>query len=76
MAASATRASEQTGGKGPGWRLTTEWLEPRLRTSSIPTLPYVAPHTEKIHTLITPGIRHRAKKLVFKAGGAGRGGYS
>jgi hypothetical protein len=29
--------------------------------------PYVAPHTAKIHTLITLGIRHRAKPLVFKS---------
>src|SRR5277367_2872530 len=28
--------------------------------------PYVAPHAAKIHTLITLGIRHRAKPLVFK----------
>jgi hypothetical protein len=27
----------------------------------------VAPHTAKIHTLITLGIRHRAKPLVLKA---------
>ena len=26
----------------------------------------MAPHTAKIHTLITLGIRHRAKPLVFK----------
>jgi hypothetical protein len=38
-----------------------------LRTSSIPRLPYVAPHTAKIHTLITPGIGHRAESLVLKA---------
>src|ERR1700722_16119277 len=30
--------------------------------------PYVAPHTAKIHTLITLGIRHRAKALVFQLG--------
>jgi hypothetical protein len=29
-------------------------------------LPYVVPHTAKIHTLITLGIRDRAKPLVFK----------
>jgi hypothetical protein len=29
--------------------------------------PYVAPHTSKIHTLITLGIRHRNKPLVLKA---------
>jgi hypothetical protein len=29
--------------------------------------PYVAPHTAKIHTLITLGIRHRIKSLVLKA---------
>src|SRR3984957_13230355 len=28
--------------------------------------PYVAPRTAKIHTLITLGIRHRAKALVLK----------
>jgi hypothetical protein len=28
--------------------------------------PYVAPHTAKIHTLITLGVRHRAKPHVFK----------
>ena len=28
--------------------------------------PYVAPHTAKIHTLITLGIRHRTKPLVLK----------
>src|SRR5450755_851357 len=27
----------------------------------------MAPHTAKIHTLITLGIRHRTKLLVFKA---------
>src|SRR5258708_20180202 len=30
------------------------------------THPYVAPRTAKIHTLITLGIRHRAKALVFQ----------
>jgi hypothetical protein len=29
--------------------------------------PYVAPHTSKIHTLITLGIRNRTKPLVLKA---------
>jgi hypothetical protein len=33
----------------------------------ISTCPYVAPHTTKIHTLITLGIRHRNKPLVLKA---------
>jgi hypothetical protein len=32
----------------------------------IPTCPYVAPHTAKIHTPITLGIRNRAKLLVFQ----------
>jgi hypothetical protein len=36
---------------------------PGLRT---PMCPYVAPHTAKIHTLITLGIRHCAKTLVFQ----------
>ena len=31
------------------------------------THPYVAPHTSKIHTLITLGIRHRNNPLVSKA---------
>jgi len=41
----------------------------RAETSNVahPTLPYVAPHTAKIHTLITLGIRDRAKPLVLKA---------
>ena len=38
---------------------------PGLRTSSIPTQPYVAPHTAKIHTLITLGIRNRTKQLIL-----------
>jgi hypothetical protein len=29
--------------------------------------PYVAPHTAKIRTLITLGIRHRTKPLVLEA---------
>ena len=33
----------------------------------IPTQPYVAPHTAKIHTLITLGISIRTKPLVLKA---------
>ena len=33
----------------------------------IPALPYVAPHTAKIHTLITLGIHRRAKQLVLKS---------
>jgi hypothetical protein len=32
-----------------------------------PMYPYVAPHTSKIHTLITLGIRNRTKPLVLKA---------
>jgi hypothetical protein len=32
-----------------------------------PMYPYVAPHTSKIHTLITPGISIRAKPPVLKA---------
>jgi hypothetical protein len=32
----------------------------------IPTQPHVAPHTEKIHTLITLGIRDRTKPLVLR----------
>src|ERR1700674_4671797 len=32
-----------------------------------PMYPYVAPHTSKIHTLITLGISIRAKPLVLKA---------
>jgi hypothetical protein len=39
----------------------------RARWRCIPTQPCVAPHTAKIHTLITLGIRIRAKPLVFKA---------
>ena len=31
------------------------------------TYPYVAPHTAKIHTLITLGIRHGTKPPVLKA---------
>ena len=31
-----------------------------------PGWPYTAPHTAKIHTLITLGIGIRAKALVFK----------
>src|ERR1700733_13479926 len=38
-------------------------FEPGTRT---PMYPYVAPHTAKIHTLITLGIRHCAKALVFQ----------
>src|SRR5260221_10495942 len=50
------------------WRSTTcEGSSPGLRTSSIHTYPYVAPHTAKIHTLITLGIRYRTKPLVFEA---------
>jgi hypothetical protein len=33
----------------------------------LPTWPCVAPHTGKIHTLITLGIRIRIKPLVLKA---------
>jgi hypothetical protein len=40
----------------------------RVKRSSLgfhaSTYPYVAPHTAKIHTLITLGIRHRAKALA------------
>ena len=46
--------------------LRLEGSSPGPRASSIPTLPSVAPHTPKIHTLITLGIRHRAKELVSK----------
>jgi len=42
----------------PVQRPPTGRLEPGFRP---PTHPYVAPHTMKIHTPITLGIRHRAK---------------
>ena len=45
-------------------RPTTEGLGPGPLASMYP---YVAPHAAKIHTLITPGIRHRFKPLVLKA---------
>jgi len=38
-------------------------LSSGLRT---PMYPYVAPHTSKIHTLVTLGIRHCTKPRVFK----------
>ena len=51
--------------KWPQGRVNWPWrkVEPEQR----PTHPYVAPHTSKIHTLITLGIRHRNNPLVFKA---------
>jgi hypothetical protein len=51
--------------KWPQGRVNWPWrkVEPEQR----PTHPYVAPHTSKIHTLITLGIRHSTKSLVSKA---------
>src|ERR1017187_4383102 len=46
-----------------GQRPSAEKLEPEIRTS---VYPYVAPHTAKIHTLITLGISIRTKLLVLK----------
>jgi hypothetical protein len=37
-----------------------------LARRCVPSLRYVAPHTAKIHTPITLGIRHRVKPFVFK----------
>jgi hypothetical protein len=37
-----------------------------IRGGEMAMYPYVAPHTSKIHTLITLGIRHRVKVLVSK----------
>jgi hypothetical protein len=37
-----------------------------LAQRCIPTWPYVAPQTAKIHTLITLGIRHRSKAPIFE----------
>ena len=49
--------------KVAGKRPTSEGWSPGSRISMYP---HVAPHTAKFHTLITPGIRHRAKALVFQ----------
>src|ERR1700735_4535462 len=46
-------------------RSTTERLETGLRAPTYPYVAYIAPHTTKIHTLITLGIRHRSKALAF-----------
>ena len=40
------------------------WPRQKVAHKQRPTHPYVAPHTAKIHTLITLGIRHRNKPLV------------
>ena len=48
---------------GPFRDLRVKGLSSCLRA---PIYPYVAPHTSKIHTLITLGNRHRTKPLVFK----------
>jgi hypothetical protein len=53
-------------------RPTTERPEPG--TSHV-EYPYVAPHTAKIHTLITLGIHRRAKPLVSKLRNRGPCGF-